>query len=64
MNIDNINERMQHHSRLVCGVASGMAKQFNWSCFWTRVVWAGAIVLMPGVSLVIYFALALLVKEW
>ncbi|QYJ79441.1 PspC domain-containing protein [Shewanella acanthi] len=56
--------RMEDSERLVCGVAAGMARQFGWSCFWTRVVWAGAIFFTPGVSLVVYFVLALLVDQW
>lgn len=56
--------RIDNSERLVCGVASGMAWQFGWSCFWTRVVWACAILFMPGVSLLVYFVLALLVDQW
>ncbi|NRD33346.1 PspC domain-containing protein [Shewanella sp. DC2-4] len=56
--------RMESPERLVCGVAAGMAWKFDWSCFWTRAVWAGAVVFMPSVSLLIYFVLALLVDQW
>ena len=59
-----VQMRMENADRLVCGVASGMAWQFGWSCFWTRAVWAAAILLMPGVSLLVYFGLALLVTQW
>ncbi|MDT3296897.1 PspC domain-containing protein [Shewanella sp. SP2S2-6] len=59
-----IKARIESPERLVCGVAAGMAWKFGWSCFWARVVWAGATVFMPGVSLLIYFVLALLVDQW
>ncbi|KZK70952.1 PspC domain [Shewanella baltica] len=59
-----VKARMESPERLVCGVAAGMAWKFGWSCFWTRLVWAGATVFMPGVSLLIYFVLALLVDQW
>lgn len=59
-----VQRRMDNSGRLVCGIASGMARQFGWSCFWTRVAWAGAILFMPGVSLLVYFVLALVVGQW
>ncbi|BFL82326.1 PspC domain-containing protein [Shewanella baltica] len=59
-----VKARMESPERLVCGVAAGMSWKFGWSCFWTRVAWAGATVFMPGVSLLIYFVLALLVDQW
>lgn len=57
-------ERIDNPERLVCGVAAGIASQFGWSCFWTRALWAGAIIYMPSASLLIYFVLALLVDQW
>ena len=59
-----IKIRLQNPKRLVCGVAADLASKFGWSCFLTRVVWAGVTVFMPSVSLLIYFVLALLAEQW
>ncbi|GIU09548.1 PspC domain-containing protein [Shewanella morhuae] len=59
-----IKIRLQNPKRLVCGVAADLASKFGWSCFLTRVVWAGVTVFMPGMSLLIYFVLALLADQW
>ncbi|MCE9687054.1 PspC domain-containing protein [Shewanella sp. AS16] len=60
----SLKKRFADEQRLVCGVAAGMATQFGWSCFWTRCAWLGALLINPGLSLLVYFVLALLVSDW
>lgn len=59
-----LEARLADGGRIVCGVASGMAGQYGWSCFWTRLAWLGAVLVNPALSLTIYFLVALLVKRW
>ncbi len=56
--------RMKRPSRLVCGVAAMMADKFDWSCLWTRVVWAAVVLLNPAMGLLAYFVLALVLPKW
>ena len=56
--------RMSDAKPLVCGVAAGMAYQFGWSCLWTRLAWALAVLFNPAMGLVAYFVIALVVKRW
>lgn len=56
--------RMKRSTRLVCGVAAMMANKFNWSCLWTRLVWALVVLMNPAMGLLIYFVLALLLPKW
>jgi phage shock protein PspC (stress-responsive transcriptional regulator) len=60
----NISARLANADKILCGVASGMAYQFDWSTKWTRVAWIVGTLINPGLSLLLYFALALLVKRW
>ncbi|MCG9697479.1 PspC domain-containing protein [Shewanella sp. Isolate11] len=64
MNSDDVISRIKRPTRLVCGIAAMMADKFGWSCFWTRIVWAVAVIMNPAISLLIYFALALLLPKW
>ena len=61
---DRYIRRMKRPTSLICGVAAMMADKFNWSCLWTRVVWAAVILLNPAMGLLIYFVLALALPKW
>ncbi|BAJ00427.1 PspC domain-containing protein [Shewanella violacea] len=61
---DKYMGHMKRPTSLICGVAAMMANKFNWSCLWTRVVWAGVILLNPGMGLLLYFVLALVLPKW
>ncbi|QFU24453.1 PspC domain-containing protein [Shewanella eurypsychrophilus] len=61
---DKYLRRMKRPSRIICGVAAMMADKFNWSCLWTRLVWALVILMNPGMGLLIYFVLALVLPKW
>ncbi|MBW8182652.1 PspC domain-containing protein [Shewanella nanhaiensis] len=56
--------RMKQPDTLVCGVAAMMADKFDWSCLWTRVVWALAVIMNPSLGLLVYFVLALVLPKW
>jgi|GEM_PF-847556 len=62
--MDKLISRLKQPNSLICGVAAMMADKFNWSCLWTRVVWAVGILMNPGMGLLIYFVLALVLPKW
>ncbi|WP_179025678.1 MULTISPECIES: PspC domain-containing protein [Shewanella] len=64
MNIEDVVARLAEPKRLVCGVAAAMADKFDWSCKWTRVVWAVATFMNPAFVLLVYFVLALVMPKW
>ncbi|QYK00985.1 PspC domain-containing protein [Shewanella psychrotolerans] len=64
MNIDNLVRRLKRPKGVVCGIAAMMADKFGWSRLWTRVVWAIAVIMNPAISLLVYFALALVLPKW
>ncbi|MCE9677588.1 PspC domain-containing protein [Shewanella sp. AS1] len=64
MKFEQMSARLKRRPRIVCGVAATMADKFDWSCFWTRIVWALAIIMNPAMSLLVYFVLALLLPKW
>ncbi|MBM7070693.1 PspC domain-containing protein [Shewanella sp. 202IG2-18] len=45
-------------SKLICGVASSMAKQFDWSTLGTRIVWGLCLVFAPLTTAIVYLVLA------
>ncbi|WP_076415805.1 PspC domain-containing protein [Shewanella sp. UCD-KL12] len=61
---DRYIRRMKRPRSLVCGVAAMMADKFDWSCLWTRVVWAIAVIMNPALGLLAYFVLALILPKW
>lgn len=61
---DRYMRRMKRPTSLVCGVAAMMADKFDWSCLWTRVVWAIAVLMNPAIGLLAYFVLALVLPKW
>ncbi|GIU18087.1 PspC domain-containing protein [Shewanella colwelliana] len=64
MNIDDLVTRLKRPRRMVCGVAAMTADKFDWSCLWTRVVWALAVAMNPAMGLLVYFVLALVLPKW
>ncbi len=62
--MDKLVSRLKQPNSLICGVAAMMADKFNWSCLWTRVAWAGLILMNPAMGLFIYFVLALVLPKW
>ena len=64
MRIDNLVSRLKRPRTIICGIAAMMADKFGWSCLWTRVVWAVAVIMNPAISLLVYFALALVLPKW
>lgn len=62
--LNRLISRLKQPNSLICGVAAMMADKFNWSCLWTRVVWAVVILMNPGMGLLIYFVLALVLPKW
>lgn len=62
--MDKLISRLKQPKSLVCGVAAMMADKFNWSCLWTRVVWAALVLMNPAMGLLIYFVLALVLPKW
>ncbi len=62
--MDKLISRLTQPKSLVCGVAAMMADKFNWSCLWTRVVWAALVLMNPAIGLLIYFVLALVLPKW
>lgn len=63
MKIDDLTDALKRSDSLICGVAATMADKFAWSCLWTRVVWALAVVINPAMWLLIYFVLALVLPK-
>lgn len=59
-----IEMRLKNPRRLVCGVAAQMATKFGWSCMWTRVAWMVSTLINPAITLLIYFALSLVMDKW
>lgn len=64
MKVDNLVNRLKRPRGIVCGIAAMTADKFGWSCLWTRVVWAIAVIMNPAISLLVYFALALVLPKW
>ncbi|WP_299790902.1 PspC domain-containing protein [uncultured Shewanella sp.] len=62
--LDKMVSRLKQPERLVCGVAAKVANKFNWSCLWTRVVWAALVLMNPAMGLLIYFVLAIVLPKW
>ncbi|WP_246033052.1 PspC domain-containing protein [Shewanella canadensis] len=62
--MDKLISRLKQPKSLICGVAAMMADKFNWSCLWTRVVWAALVLMNPAMGLLIYFVLALVLPKW
>ncbi|WP_372872175.1 PspC domain-containing protein [Shewanella sp.] len=62
--MSSIEMRLKNPRRMVCGVAAAMADKFDWSCMWTRVAWMVFTLLNPAMTLLVYFALALLMEKW
>lgn len=62
--MSSIEMRLNNPRRLVCGVAAAMADKFGWSCMWTRGAWMVSTLLNPAMTLLVYFALALLMEKW
>jgi len=62
--MDKLISRLKQPKSLICGVAAMTADKFNWSCLWTRVVWAALVLMNPVMGLLIYFVLALVLPKW
>lgn len=60
----SIEMRLKNPRSLVCGVAAAIADKFGWSVMWTRVAWMVSTLLNPALTLLVYFALALLMDKW
>jgi phage shock protein PspC (stress-responsive transcriptional regulator) len=56
-------DRLQDETRIVCGVSAKLAKQYGWSLLWTRVVTVGLVVSTPGIGLLAYFVIAVVMSQ-
>lgn len=56
-------KRLEQDKRIICGVAGHIAKEFNWSPLWTRVLGTLAIIFNPLVGGLVYIVAAVLIKQ-
>jgi phage shock protein PspC (stress-responsive transcriptional regulator) len=55
--------RLEQDKRIICGVAGHIAKEFNWSPLWTRLLGTLAVIFNPLVGCVVYILVAVLIKQ-